>query len=196
MNRRYFLLMGLIVAAGTSTAGLLHWLGLRPAESSSTPENDSPEKQVADETATSAEAPLFPEEDHVYLLAMADIIVPREGDLPSASDIDIIARLEELAHSSESRLRVYRKGWPKLRILLRLVKFKDDKLDSEVLEQRMRKWSNNFRTKRRVPRKAIPFFELMRRDILALYYSTPSGWSSVGYTGPIHRMNSVEGQMK
>jgi hypothetical protein len=200
VNRRYFLLTGLLVAAGTSTAGLLRWLKLRPVESSSTPENDAPEKQEATapkpKTPTSPDAPVFPEEDHIYLLSIADVIVPREGDLPAASEIDIIARLEVLAHSSKSRLRLYRNDWPKLRKLLNKVPMEEGKLDKGGLERRMQGWLRNYREKERVFRKSISFLEVLRRDILMTYYSTPAGWAAVGYTGPIHRMNPAEGDEK
>ena len=49
--------------------------------------------------------PLFPPEDWPLLLAVADVIVPREGDLPAASEIDLLPKLESWARGSASRLR-------------------------------------------------------------------------------------------
>jgi len=135
--------------------------------------------------------PVFTSEDEAILFAVADLIVPREGDLPAASEIDLIPRLERWARSSESRLRLYQRGWPQLRNLIQETAFQNGRLDSEKLAASMKHWFLIYRRRLRGGPKGVPFFEQLRRDVLRVYYASPAGWATVGYTGPGHRSSPL-----
>lgn len=169
MRRRAFLLGGVAVALAGS-GGLVLMRGRGRAPAASTAEPASPE-------------PVFPPEDGPLLLAIADVIVPREGDLPAASEIGILPRLERWARLSPSRLRTYQEGWPRLRKRLEDVGAVDP---SDLPEKPFRMLYRRYRFASRPPREAF-FFEQLRRDVLRLYYSSPEGWASVSYTGPVRR---------
>ena len=128
--------------------------------------------------------PVFPAADRALLIALIDQIVPRDGDAPAASEIGLLPRLEDWARQRESRLAIYRKGWPRLRAYLEKERSEGGEIDFEGrslhdLYMRYR------RSRRSGP--AAHCFEQFRRDVLRLYYSSPEGWASVAYTGPVRR---------
>ncbi len=190
MRRRAFLLGGAAVAL----AGAGGLLSVRSRQSrphadklhSDDAQIDSAHSnsQPADEPVSEPDQePLFPREDWPLLLAVADAIVPREGELPAASEIDILPKLESWARRSASRLRIYEKGWPKFRALLER---KGEAGASGPSQHTLRRLHVRYRLDKHPPREAA-FFEQLRRDVLRLYYASPAGWASVSYTGPVHR---------
>lgn len=190
MRRRAFLLGGAAVAL-VGAGGLLSIRSRRRSAHTDNVHSDDAQADSAHSQSASAEAPvtepnpepLFPPEDWPLLLAIADAIVPREGDLPAASEIDLLPMLESWVHSSTSRLRIYKKGWPYLRALLER---KGEAGASGPSKRTLRRLHARYRFGGRPTREAA-FFEQLRRDVLRLYYASPAGWASVSYTGPVHR---------
>lgn len=189
MRRRVFLISGAILTAGVSAFSLVRWTNLFRRDE---PVLLEPTASTGETTADLAEGEvIFTAEDEAILFAVADLIVPREGDLPAASEIDLIPRLERWARTSESRLRLYRRGWPGLRDLIQEKAIRDGQLDSEQLAASMKHWFQIYRRRRRGGPKGVPFFEQLRRDILRVYYASPAGWAAVGYAGPGHRSSPL-----
>lgn len=194
MKRRVFLISGAIVAAVASTAGLLRWLGFVPSAEPELQDDtplapgapDQPAAVAKPETQSARLEPIFPPEDHAIVFLLADLIVPREGEHPAASEIDLLPRLEGWIRSSKSRERAYKKGWPKLRQLVKRVRVVDGKPDPLKLTMRMGKWVEKYRRQKRSFRVLIPFFEQFRSDVLRVYYASPAGWAAMGYRGPAH----------
>jgi hypothetical protein len=180
VRRRTFLLGGAVVVVG-GAGGFLSIRGWRRSPES----EDAADAVALDEVAP---APLFSPEDRDLLLTIADIIVPRDGDLPAASEIDILPKLERWARSSESRLTIYETGWPRLRALLEK---KGEIGGAGPSDRTLRRLHLQYRFKRR-PRGESVFFEQLRRDVLRLYYASPEGWKAVSYTGPVHRRNPLD----
>ncbi len=54
----------------------------------------------------------LPEGSEALLLVAADVLVPRAGDHPAASEIDLLPRLDRWVASSPLRARSYREMWP------------------------------------------------------------------------------------
>ena len=190
MRRRAFLLGGAAVAL-VGAGGLL---SIRSRQRSAHTDNvhsdaaqtDSAHSQSAPVGAPVTEPdsePFFPPEDWPLLLAVADAIVPREGDLPAASEIDLLPKLESWVRGSAPRLRIYERGWPRFRALLER---KGEAGASGPSRQTLTRLHTRYRFEDRPPQEAA-FFEQLRRDVLRLYYASPAGWASVSYTGPVHR---------
>jgi len=131
--------------------------------------------------------PLFPARDWPLLLALADAIVPRDGERPAASEIDLLPQLERWARDSASRLQIYELGWPRLRALLERA---GEAGPSGPSMRTLRALHRHYRFDEQPPREAA-FFEQFRRDVLRVYYASPVGWASVAYTGPVHRSNPL-----
>lgn len=194
MRRRAFLLGGAAVAL-VGTGGLLFIRSRQRSAHFDNAHTDDAKTDSAHSNNQPANAPvtepnpepLFPPEDWPLLLAVADAIVPREGELPAASEIDILPKLESWARRSASRLRTYEKGWPKFRALLER---KGEAGASGPSENTLRRLHVRYRFEKRPPREAV-FFEQLRRDVLRLYYASPAGWASVSYTGPVHRQHPL-----
>ncbi len=125
----------------------------------------------------------MPAADLPLLLALADAVVPREGSHPAASEIDLLPRLERWITASRGRMRLYLAGWPPLAAELRR-RFASEAPAPEALEPLLESWYREFRDG--TADAAGHFFEQVRRDVLRAYWSSPSGWSAVGYTGPAH----------
>jgi hypothetical protein len=204
MKRRVFLITGAIVAMGVSTAGLLRWLGLAPSADPDSPNAASLEAARPERPAGAAESqaeasshgPIFPPEDHALLFILTDLIVPREGEHPAASEIDLLPRLEGWIRSSERRVRTYRKNWPAMLKVANRLTSADGKLNQVKLAKRMHTWGKRFRKQKRVHRAIVPFFEQFRRDVMRAYYSSPEGWASMGYTGPAGVVHPADARSK
>jgi hypothetical protein len=183
VKRRDFLVGGVIVAAGAA-AGVAQWLARRAGDEApeAAPDPTAPASPPRD-AAPSAGA-IFPPEDHALLLTVADLIVPREGDYPAASETDLIPRLEAWGADSPSRRRIYVRGWPELKKMIERLPSVDGLPDTQRLARRMRAWHRRFRGRQRRGTKGINFFEQLRRDVLRLYYGSPAGAATVGYPGP------------
>ena len=198
MKRRAFL-YGLGAA---SLAGFVwRWLGTRagPVEpSSDVAESPRPAEQPRPaeeptETAASTsvridtEDAFFSMEDHETLLAFANVIVPPYEGRPGAGEIDLVPRLESLIHASQEHLEFYEAGWPILKAALTKMGFRPGPMGFEKLNRRLIRWGRIFRRRGgRHRKKAIMYSEQLRRDVLLAYYSSPEGWASLGYEGPVH----------
>jgi len=180
MRRRTFLLGGAAVVVG-GAGGLLSIHARRRSARLESADHSAP-------LSGPVAMPLFPVEDRALLLAVADVIVPRDGDLPAASEIDLLPKLERWARGSTSRLRTYEEGWPRFRALLER---KGEADASGPSERTLRRLHLRYRFARRPSREAA-FFEQLRRDVLRLYYASPAGWMSVSYTGPVHRRHPLD----
>jgi hypothetical protein len=116
------------------------------------------------------------------LLAVADAVVPRVGEHPAASEIDILPRLERWVESSPYRRRIYRRGWPPFERQIRArTATRGDRPDPEILTGLLERWYRDYREGR--GHESARFFEQLRRDTLRAYYGSPAGWISLGYTG-------------
>lgn len=169
MRRRDFLLggSGLVAAA----AGL--WLWRRGGT----------RERLAATPSAIAPGTVVPEADLPLLLALADAVVPRDGDQPAASGIDLLPRLERWVQASPGRMRLYAFGWPLLAAELRR-RFGAGTPAPDALEPVLETWYREYRDGS--AGEAARFFEQLRRDVLRAYWSSPTGWAAVGYTGPAH----------
>jgi hypothetical protein len=185
LRRRAFLIGGAAVAL-VGAGGLLSIRSRRRGAHTDNLHSDNAQTDSAPAEAPVTEPnpePLFPPEDWPLLLAIADAIVPREGDLPAASEIDLLPKLESWVRASAGRLRIYEKGWPQFRALLER---KGEAGASGPSRRTLGRLHVRYRFGARPPRGAA-FFEQLRRDVLRLYYASPAGWASVSYTGSVHR---------
>ena len=131
--------------------------------------------------------PVFAPGSEPFLLAVADAVVPRVGDAPAASEIDLIPRLEHWVTSSPSRRRSYRRAWPRFEWRIRARTMGDgDRPDPEALTALLEQWYRDYREGR--AHASARFFEQLRRDTLRVYYASPAGWISLGYMGPVQRV--------
>ena len=183
MRRRTFLVGGLLVANGAAL-GLWRWLRR------SVPSLPEHAQELA---PASAPKRLLAPESEILLLAVADVVVPADGDAPAASGIDFVPALERWVRTSPERERIYTAWWPVFERALRArVPLRSGRPEPEALEQALDTWHREYR----VAGASIParFFEQLRRDILRVYYASPAGWASVGYRGPVHRSHPLEGR--
>jgi hypothetical protein len=189
LRRRAFLLGGVAVAL-VGGGGLLSIRSRRRRALADDAQNNRAQSNSPPAEAPGIEPnpePLFPPEDWPLLLAVADAIVPREGDLPAASEIDLLPKLESWARSDASRLRIYKKGWPRFRKLLERA---GEASASGPSINTLSQLHTRYRLEDRPPQGAA-FFEQLRRDVLRIYYASPAGWASVSYTGPVHRPHPI-----
>jgi hypothetical protein len=126
----------------------------------------------------------LPEGSEALLLAAADVLVPRHGVHPAASEIDFLPRLDRWVASSPQRARSYREMWPAFE---REVRARSGAAlpDPKELQVLFGRWHEAYRKDR--PSDAARFFEQLRRDVLRVYYSSPQGWASLGYAGRVVR---------
>ncbi len=130
---------------------------------------------------------IFPLETRPLLDALADAIVPRWGGHPAASEIGIASRLERWLLTSPLRSKVYRTYWPGFEAWIREhVALQPGRPDPDALVLLLRGWYAEYRDAAQ-PSANARFAEDFRRDVLRLYYTSPAGWKSVGYDGPVHR---------
>lgn len=131
-------------------------------------------------------------ESTALLLAVANAIVPREGEAPGAGEIDLLARLGPWVELLPQRARFYGQGWPEFeRAVREQVRFRGPDPDPESLHAQLADWFASYQAApRRSPRAY--FFEVLRQDVLRVYYSSPEGWAALGYSGPPHRMHPRE----
>ncbi|MDH3211570.1 MAG: hypothetical protein OEM05_03700 [Myxococcales bacterium] len=186
MKRRDFLVGG-VIAAAAAAAGVAQWLMGRGGDAGPRAAPDPTPPASPPRDAAPAAGAIFPSEDHALLLMVADLIVPREGVYPAASETDLIPRLEAWGADSPSRRRIYVAGWPELKKMIGRLPSVDGLPDTRRLARRMRAWHRRFRRRRRGGRGGVNFFEQLRRDVLRLYYASPAGAATVGYIGPVHR---------
>jgi len=175
------LLMALAAVAATCT-GVLAWLARRVLGGREQPQ--------ASETASLEPEPgaavLFPPETLATLLVIADVIVPRSGSSPAASEIDLVPRLERLILRSPSAAKSYRKSWPILaQNIQEKVPVVEGQLDPAELARLLEVYHGRFRRTRRGG-KLGNAFEQLRRDVLRVYYASPAGQAFAGYPGPHH----------
>jgi hypothetical protein len=174
VKRRDFL-WGALAVAGAAVAGaLLRWRGTA-TKTARTPQASPP--QQAPYTA-------LPEGSEALLLVAADVLVPRQGVHPAASEIDFLPRLDRWIASSARRARTYRETWPAFESEVRA--HSGEALpDPKELQVLFGRWYEAYRQKR--PSDAARCFEQLRRDVLRIYYSSPQGGASLGYVGRVVR---------
>lgn len=126
----------------------------------------------------------LPEGSEALLLAAADVLVPRFGAHPAASEIDLLPRLDRWVASSPRRTRFYREIWPAFESEVR-ARSREALPDPKELQVLFGRWHEAYRRGR--PSDAARFFEQLRRDVLSIYYSSPQGWASLGYAGRVVR---------
>lgn len=177
MSRRSFVWAAVLLAAALVTASLSRlaapWLrrGPRPAE---------PERGSASERPF-----LVPPERIPVLLAVSDVIVPREGEAPAASEIDLVPRLERWLRVSASNAGLYRAHLARFDATIRArIPFSSGRPDPELLRRLCESWYRDVREGAPSSGEAA-LFERLRRDVLRVYYASPAGWAVVGYGGPV-----------
>lgn len=183
MTRRRLLLA--LAAVAASCSALFAWLARRgmgdrePHSSASEGALPEPAQQPEGEF-------VFAPDTLATLFVIADAIVPRFGDSPAASEIDLVPRLERLIRGSPAALKTYRERWPLLaKDIQEKVPLVDGRPDQTELARRLRIYHRRFR---RTPLggKFGNAFEQLRRDVLRVYYASPQGQAFVGYLGPHH----------
>jgi hypothetical protein len=131
---------------------------------------------------------LFPAETASVFLAVADVIVPRDGDSPAASEIDFLPLFERFVRAEPGRLRLYREQWPAFAARVRALSTTAGQLpDADRIRAEYERWYAHFREARRGGDDTSRFAEQLRRDVLRVYYASPAGWAYVGYPGPARR---------
>ena len=141
--------------------------------------------------ARPAPASIFPARTQPVLFAVADAIVPRYGEHPAASEIDLVPRLERWVRAAPRRRRFYQREWESFEAeIRRRVPFAGDRPEPEALIPLFEGWYHDFRTQAD-PDTHVRLFEQLRRDVLRVYYASPAGWASVGYAGPVHRTHPL-----
>jgi hypothetical protein len=134
-----------------------------------------------------AAGPLFPAASRRLLAQLADVIVPAWDGQPAAGSDDFVTRFEALARAAPDRVDAYGRFFERfVQAVGAHVPLEPGPPDPLALgalfEIRHREW----RTQPK-PSFGAQFFEMLRRDVLRTYYSSPAGWKAVGYTGPAHR---------
>lgn len=138
---------------------------------------------------------VFAEPDLAVLLAVADVIVPRDGAHPAASEtplLDVLARrardVPDLAQLLEAGLpgfaRAVRSRVPAARGTGDARAPSPAGLDAALLARLCESYHRELRERPRPSREAV-YFELLRSEVLFAYYATPAGWASVGFDGPV-----------
>jgi len=139
---------------------------------------------------------VFPVSAHPLLLALAEAIVPRHGPHPGAGEIDLIPRLERCVSLGAQGAEFYSRYWePFERALRESVSFDGDRPEPTELDAAMNGW---YREAREQSSPSLPasYFEGLRGYVLLAYYTSPEGWSSVGYSGPVHRSHPLGGDAR
>ena len=172
MRRRRFLALAALLVAS-----VLAWLGLRGWRR---------DDDVSSEPAYTI-APLADPASRVLFLAVADAIVPRHGGQPAASEIPFAPLFEDWVRAASDRETVYARYWGRFEqdIRARLAPA-GDRPDPGPLTELLQEWYRAYRDEAR-PSVAAQFFEILRRDVLRVYWASPAGWSAVGYPGPARR---------
>jgi len=167
VKRRRFLQL----AGGAALGGTALWWLRRPA-------GDAPGPDGALPGVSASDAPV--------LLAVADVIVPRFGDSPAASEIDLLPRFESLLASSPERATFYARHLPGFAERVRArIPMPGGRPDVELLTRLCERWYDQAR-REPAPGSAPLVFVALRHDVLQLYYATPAGWRFSGFDGPVH----------
>jgi hypothetical protein len=131
-------------------------------------------------------APLLPAAARERLAGFAAVIVPAWNGQPAAGTGEFLERFEALARLTPRRVEDYG------RYFERFVREVDAQLppqqpqDVVALDALFERWHEEWRREAE-PSFAAQFFELLRRDVLRSYYSSPAGWRSLAFHGPAHR---------
>lgn len=128
-------------------------------------------------------SPVFPAARQPLLLALADVIVPRAGDSPAASEIDLVPRLERWVERSPNVARIYAVAWKDMDAAVRAqVRFEAGRPDPQALHALCERWFREYTDAPR-PSRAALVFEQLRWDVLTVYYASPAGRTFVGDPG-------------
>jgi len=181
-RRRLLVALAAVAASGSA---LLAWLARRVLGGHE-PQGQASETASLEPAPEPGGEPIFAPETLATLLVIADVIVPRSGNSPAASEIDLVPRLERLIRSSPAALKTYRKRWPTLaKNIQEKVPVLEGRPDPAELARLLRIYHRRFRRTRRGG-KLGNAFEQLRRDVLRVYYASPAGQAFAGYPGPHH----------
>jgi hypothetical protein len=137
--------------------------------------------------AASPEGPLFTTASRRLLTQLADVIVPEWNGHPAAGSDDFVARFEALARATPGRADAYGRFFGRfVKAVHARVPLLSEPPDPLALGALFDAWHGEWRAQAKPPFEAR-FFEMLRRDVLRTYYSSPAGWRAVGYAGPVHR---------
>ena len=126
------------------------------------------------------------------VLAVADAIVPRYGEHPAASEIDLLPRLDECIDVSSEGGDFYLKYWRRFEAeLLATVPSANGRPEPAALSARCESWYEEY-YREDAPSLASNYLEGLRRSVLLAYYTLPAGWASVGYAGPAHLRHPMD----
>jgi hypothetical protein len=135
----------------------------------------------------------FPPNAQPLLLAVANVIAPRLDAHPGAGEIDLLPRLEQSIAAGSIGSEVFRTRWPSFEQAIRArVSFAANHApDASALAEVLEGWYLEYRNEAE-PSLAASYLEVLRRSVLAAYYSSPAGWASVGYPGPVKRPRPMD----
>lgn len=134
-----------------------------------------------------AAGPLFPPASRRLLAQLADVIVPEWNGHPAAGTDDFVTRFEALARTMPDRVDAYGRYFERFaKTVGARVPLVPGPPDPLALGALFEAWHREWRTQPK-PSFGAKFFEMLRRDVLRTYYSSPAGWKAVGYAGPAHR---------
>ena len=116
------------------------------------------------------------------LLVIADVIVPRYGDSPAASEIDLIPQLQRLIKESPARARVYANEWVKLvKIIEERVPVVGGKPDPDELARHLQVYHRRYRRTKKGGDLGRAF-EQLRRESEGKDVARPSNWGGLRVT--------------
>jgi hypothetical protein len=147
----------------------------------------APGRWLATRAEPVPERPLLSPASRRVLGYFADVIVPAWNGHPAASAGDFLARFEALARATPDRVDAYGRFFERfVATVAARVPLLPGPPDPLALAALFEAWQHEWRTQAK-PSFAAQFFEMLRRDVLRSYYSSPAGWKAVGYAGPVHR---------
>ena len=130
--------------------------------------------------------PLLDEAARARLAGFAAVIVPAWNGQPAAGADDFALRFEALARSTPDRVAAYGRYFERFVREVDALAPPRQPPDAAALTALFERWHEEWRREAE-PSFAAQFFELLRRDVLRVHYSSPAGWRALGFHGPAHR---------
>ncbi len=172
IGRRGLLLATAALLAAAALGWWTRWFGRRPGKPQVSSPGPTPNA-------------FLPPDARPLLLAVADAIVPRHGPHPGAGEIELLPRVERCIEVSAEGRDFYRQHWRAFeRALRQRVPFQGQRPDPEALRAVLEEWHREYHAEAR-PSVPAGVFESLRRNVLFAYYTSPEGWASLGYAGPV-----------
>lgn len=155
---------------------------------------EKPSSVASEATHTPDVSEVFPPDSLPVLLAVAEAIVPRFGEHPAASEIDLVPRLERCIALGPEGPDFFRNYWdPFEKAIRQRVPFRAGRPEPEALHEELKGWHREYARRSDASVAAI-YFEGLRRNVLLAYYTSPAGWASAGYTGPARMSQAGPGE--